>query len=168
MRTKNNIRCDCLLPVIFHGFVVGYIRVWINESSDSSLTPEMIEKLNHFAMLTSLSLEQSGAFSDCKKEHLSFSPQMHDISAGGFLFSLKLDKNTAFFTPNDTFSITMTTAGRLVNCRAVIVRNYSDRNEAYYGCKFAGMELEDIRFLFETIYGKPITDKDLDFITGSV
>jgi hypothetical protein len=169
LRTENNIRCDCLLPVICHGFIVGYIRVWINEGADDrSLTPDMIEKLIPFAALTSLSLERYGAFSDCKREHLSFAPYIQDISAGGFLFSLKPDKDTASFALKDTFSVIMTTAGRLVHCRAVIVREYGDRNEACYGCKIEGMELEDIRFLFETLYGRPITDKDLEFITGSV
>jgi hypothetical protein len=38
----------------------------------------------------------------------------------------------------------------------------------FYGCKFEDMKLEDVRFLFESIYGRPFTGKDLEFITGSV
>jgi hypothetical protein len=30
------------------------------------------------------------------------------------------------------------------------------------------MAIEDSRFLFETIYGKPFTDNDVQFIAGAV
>jgi hypothetical protein len=30
------------------------------------------------------------------------------------------------------------------------------------------MEPEDLRFLFEYIYGRPFTDKDLAFLSGQV
>jgi hypothetical protein len=38
----------------------------------------------------------------------------------------------------------------------------------YFGCRFTSIEPEDLRFLFEYIYGRPFTDQDASFIAGKV
>jgi hypothetical protein len=38
----------------------------------------------------------------------------------------------------------------------------------YFGCRFLDVAPEDMRFLFEYIYGKPFTDSDASFLSGQV
>jgi hypothetical protein len=55
-----------------------------------------------------------------------------------------------------------------VNAKAKIVRRYKDNVQGYFGCRFMDMAPEDLRFLFEYIYGKTFTDDDAAFLTGQV
>jgi hypothetical protein len=49
---------------------------------------------------------------------------------------------------------------------AGIVRRYKDVNLYYFGCRYTQIAPEDLRFLFEYLYGKPFTDADGAFSTG--
>jgi hypothetical protein len=70
--------------------------------------------------------------------------------------------------PDSMLSVKLKTERRTVATKAKIVRRYKDSSQHYFGCRFIEMEPEDLRFLFEYIYGKPFTDKDAAFLTGQV
>jgi hypothetical protein len=167
-RAVQGICSDCFIPVVFLSYIVGYVHIWVYEGGNVPLTITMIEKIRQFTSIIAFFLEHEHFFEEGKKRLPSFNPKLLDISASGFLFALDLNKAKAAYVLNDTFSVKITISDRVIQCKAVIARDYTERKYAFYGCKFVDMELEDIRFLFESIYGKPFTDKDLEFITGSV
>jgi hypothetical protein len=166
-RTNQNICSDCYVPIIFLSYIIGYVHVWVNEGNPP-ITLDLIEKFRLFAKMIAFSLERDNYFQDGKKKTPAFRPKLLDISAGGFLFVLDHNVETITYAVGDSFSVQITISTRVIRCKASIVRNHFDRTHAYYGCKFENLEIEDTRFLFETIYGKPFTDKDLEFITGAV
>jgi hypothetical protein len=167
-RAEQNICCDCYIPVIFLSYIIGYVRVWVNEGENPPLTVQTIEKFRQFAKIVAFSLERNDYFEDAKKEMPPFSPKLLDISAGGFLFALDFSQEKRTYAANDQFSVQITISGRVIRCKASIVRDHSTSTCAYYGCKFEGMAIEDARFLFEAIYGKPFTDNDIQFVAGAV
>jgi hypothetical protein len=167
-RVDQGICSDCFIPIIFSSYIVGYVHVWVNEDSNAPLSINMIDRIRQYTSIIAFFLERKNFFQNAKKMLPAFSPRLLDISAGGFLFALDLCKEKVLYALNDVFLVTITIFSRAIQCKAVIIRDYTHKTFAFYGCKFQDMELEDIRFLFESIYGKPFTDKDLEFITGSV
>ncbi|MDR1230061.1 MAG: PilZ domain-containing protein [Spirochaetaceae bacterium] len=167
-RVAQHICSDCFIPVLFSSYIVGYVHVWVNEGGKEPFTINILDKIRQHTLIVSFFLERKNFFKNDKKALPSFNPKLLDISAGGFLFVLDLDKEKALYALNDVFAATITANKRVIHCNAVIIRDYRNKTFAFYGCKFEDMEIEDIRFLFESIYGKPFTDKDLEFITGSV
>jgi hypothetical protein len=167
-RAEQNICSDCYIPVIFFSYIIGYMHIWVNEGENTPLSLSSIEKFCQFAKIIAFSLERNNYFADGKKEMPPFIPKLLDISVGGFLFALYLDKEEITYALNDHFSVQITISGRGIRCNASVVRVHSDKTYAYYGCKFEGMAIEDIRFLFEAIYGKPFTDNDIQFVAGAV
>jgi hypothetical protein len=167
-RTAQHICSDCFIPVLFSSYIVGYVRVWVREGGKAPLTINMLDKIRQYTLIVSFFLEHKNFFQDDKKALPAFNPKLLDISAGGFLFALDLDKEKVSYALNDVFDVTITVIKRVIHCSAVIIREHVNKTYAFYGCKFQDMKLEDIRFLFESIYGKPFTDNNLEFITGSV
>jgi hypothetical protein len=167
-RAAQGICSDCFIPVLFSSYIIGYVHVWVYENGNAPLTINMIDRIRQYTTIIAFFLEHKNFFEDGKKMLPAFNPRLLDVSAGGFLFALDLNKEKVYYVLNDTFAVTITIFNRTIQCKAVIIRDYANKMYAFYGCKFEDMELEDVRFLFEFIYGKPFTDKDLDFITGSV
>jgi hypothetical protein len=167
-RAAQGICSDCFIPIIFSSYIIGHVHVWVYEGDNAPLSINMIDKIRQYTSIIAFFLERKEFFADGKKPLLEFEPRLLDISAGGFLFVLDLNKEKVFYALNDAFTVTITIFNRVIHCKAVVIRDYANKTYAFYGCKFEGLELEDIRFLFEAIYGRPFTDKDIEFITGSV
>jgi hypothetical protein len=167
-RAEQRICSDCYIPVIFLSYIIGYMHIWVNEGGNPPLLLSSIEKFRQFSKIIVFSLKQDHYFEGNKKEIPPFSPKLLDISAGGFLFVLDLSKEKVTYSVGDNLSIQITIFNRAIRCKASIVRCHFDKTRSYYGCKFDDMAIEDIRFLFESIYGKRFTDNDIQFVTGSV
>jgi hypothetical protein len=167
-RTAQGICSDCYIPIIFSLYVIGYVHVWVYERSKEPLTINTVDRIRQFTSIIAFFLNRKNFFEAEKKELPAFNPKLLDISAGGFLFALDLNNEKVFYALNDAFTVKIIIFDRVIHCKAVVTRDYTNKIYAFYGCKFDDMELEDIRFFFESIYGKPFTGKELDFITGSV
>ncbi|MDR1469657.1 MAG: PilZ domain-containing protein [Spirochaetaceae bacterium] len=167
-RVAQGVCSDCYIPVIFRSYIIGYMHIWVNEGENPPLTLSSIEKFRRFAKIIVLSLEWDNYFEGDKKEIPPFSPKLLDMSAGGFLFVLDPSKEKITYAVDDQFAVRIAISDRVIRCKASVVRNHSDMMYAYYGCKFDDMAIEDTRFLFEAIYGKPFTDNDIQFVAGAV
>jgi hypothetical protein len=167
-RVTQGVCSDCFIPIVFSSYIVGYVHVWVYENSKVPLTMSMVEKIRQFTSIIAFFLEHEHFFEEGKKSLPVFKPKLLDVSASGFLFAIEINKEKTFYALNDVLTVTITISNRAIYCKAVVIREYTNKTYAFYGCKFEDMKLEDIRFFFESIYGKPFTDKDLDFIVGSV
>ncbi|MDR0637839.1 MAG: PilZ domain-containing protein [Spirochaetaceae bacterium] len=167
-RAAQNICSDCYVPVIFLSYIIGYIHIWVNEGVNPPITLHSIETFRQLAKIIAFSLERGNYFESNKKQIPAFTPKLIDISAGGFLFVVDSSKEKIIYSVDDHFSVRITISSRVIRCKASIVRDHFDKINVYYGCKFEDMEIEDTRFLFESIYGKPFTDNDIQFVAGAV
>ena len=167
-KRESGILSDLWVPILFQEYVIGYIHIWINSDGKAPFDYGVIDTLYQFAKILANSLRVNGYFERGKMKNDPFGGKVIDISASGLLFAYP---NSAFATallPNSELSVRLSSPRRTVICKAKIVRRYKDSVHAYFGCRFMDMVPEDLRFLFEYIYGKTFTDSDATFLSGQV
>jgi hypothetical protein len=197
-RQINHIAEDLFLPIMFHHYIIGCIHAYTQEGSGKSITCDTALSIYETGKLYALSLEMEGFFNEGKRSQKTFAPQLFDISASGFLVGVPRVHASAHHKPGDEFNIlfylpNLNMVGmarakqktsprppllqaRKIMGKAVIVRTTHDAINVFFGCKFTELEPEDMRFLFETIYGKEFTNPEdaenlqavIPFITGPV
>jgi len=165
---ENGIFSDLWVPILFQEYVIGYIHIWINVEGKPPFDYSVIDTLYQFAKILSNSLRVNGYFETGKMKNEPFGGKVIDISASGLLFSYPHSPLASTLLPNSELVVRLIAPRRTVNCKARIVRHYKDSANGYFGCRFMDMVPEDLRFLFEYIYGKPFTDSDASFLSGQV
>ena len=170
LRQKNEggILSDLWVPILFQEYVIGYIHIWIGTTDKPPFDYGVIDTLYQFAKILANSLRVNGYFEAGKIKNEPFEGKIIDISASGLLFAYPNSPLAATLLPSSELSVRLSSPRRTVNCKAKIVRRYKDNMYGYFGCRFLDMAPEDLRFLFEYIYGKPFTDSDAIFLTGQV
>ena len=128
----------------------------------------VIESLFQFSKILAHSLKLNGYFETGKLKNEPFVGKIVDISASGLLFAYPNSSLSSTLMTGNELSVKLKTQHRNVSSKAKIVRRYKDNSQAYFGCRFLEMEPEDLRFLFEYIYGKTFTDEDAAFLAGQV
>jgi len=162
------ILSDLWAPILFQEYVIGYIRVWINQQGKRAFDYTVVETLYQFATVVAHSLEINGYFNSGRIRNEPFEGKLVDISASGMLFSYPSSGLSAALLPDTELVVNLSAAKRTVRTTAKIVRRYKDKTTGYFGCRFLDMAPEDMRFLFEYLYGKPFTDSDASLTEGSV
>jgi hypothetical protein len=164
----SGIFSDAWIPVLFQEYVIGYIHIWINKEGKLPFDYGVIDTLYQFAKVLAYSLKMNGYFENGKLKNEPFEGKVIDISASGILFAYPQSSLSSALLPDSELSVKVITPRRSVNSNAKIIRRYKDNSLGYFGCRFLDMIPEDLRFLFEYIYGKPFTDTDASFLTGQV
>ena len=167
-KNKTGIFSDLWVPVLFQEYVVGYIHIWVTKEGMLPFTYDVIEQLFQFAKVLAYSLKLNGYFESGKIKNDPFEGKIIYISASGLLFAYPNTALASTLMPGNELSVSMKTQNRNVKTKAKIVRKYKDSGQSYFGCRFLDMEPEDLRFLFEFIYGKTFTDTDAAFFSGQV
>ena len=148
--------------------MLGYIHIWIDKEGLRSFDFNVIESLFQFSKILAYSLKLNGYFETGKIKNDPFEGKIVDISASGLLFAYPTSSLTATLIPGNELSVKLKTQHRTVSTKARIVRRYKDNSQVFFGCRFVELEPEDLRFLFEYIYGKTFTDEDAAFLAGQV
>ena len=164
----SGIFSDAWVPVLFQEYVIGYIHIWISKEGKLPFDYEVIDTLYQFAKILAYSLKINGYFETGKLKNDPFEGKVIDVSASGVLFAYPHSQLSSSFLPDSELTVKIITPRRSINAVARIIRRYKDSTMGYFGCKFLDMAPEDLRFLFEYIYGKPFTDSDASFMMGQV
>jgi len=159
---------DAWVPVLFQEYVIGYIHVWINQEGKLPFDYNMIDTLYQFAKVLAHSLKINGYFNSGRIKNEPFEGKIMDISASGLLFAYPHSGLSSALLPDSELAVRLVAPRRNIRATAKIVRRYKDNSMGYFGCRFLDMAPEDMRFLFEYLYGKPFTDTDASFVAGSV
>ncbi|MCL2878725.1 MAG: PilZ domain-containing protein [Treponema sp.] len=163
------ISSDAWIPILFQEYIIGYIHIWLNR--DSHKPPfdySVIDTLHQFAKVLAYSLKINGYFESGKMKNDPFEGKVIDISASGVLFAYPHSSLSTTLLVDSELSVKIVTPRRNISSNAKIIRRYKDNSLGYFGCKFLDMAPEDLRFLFEFLYGKPFADSDASFLTGQV
>jgi hypothetical protein len=167
-KNKAGISSDLWVPILFQEYVLGYIHIWIIKEGMPVFDFETIDSLFQLSKVLAHSLKINGYFESGKIKNDPFEGRIIDISASGLLFTYPHSSLAATLMPDNELSVKLKTDHRTVNTNAKIVRRYKDNKQGYFGCRFMDIEPEDIRFLFEYIYGRIFTDDDAAFLSGKV
>jgi hypothetical protein len=168
MKYDNGIFSDAWVPVLFQEYVIGYIHIWISKEGTIPFDYNIIDTLYQFAKILAYSLKINGYFEGGKLKNDPFEGKVVDISASGLLFTYPHSTLSSALLPDSELAVKLLAPRRTINTNAKIVRRYKDNTHDYFGCRFIDMAPEDLRFLFEFIYGKPFTDTDASFLIGQV
>jgi hypothetical protein len=128
----------------------------------------MTDTLYQFAKVLAYSLKLNGYFDSGLIKEEVFEGRVIDISVSGLLFVYPNSSLSAALLPDSELAVKLITPKRTINANARIIRRYKDSSAGYFGCRFLDMLPEDMRFLFEFIYGKPLLDQDVNFLSGQV
>ncbi|MCL2320056.1 MAG: PilZ domain-containing protein [Treponema sp.] len=164
----SGIFSDLWVPILFQEYVIGYIHIWIDMEGKLAFDYGTIDTLYQFSSVLATSLKVNGYFESGKLKNDPFEGKIIDISASGLLFAYPNSVLASTLLPDNELTTRLIAPRRVVNAKAKIVRRYKDNIQGYFGCRFLDMEPEDLRFLFEYIYGKPFTDNDAAFLSGKV
>jgi len=165
---KAGISSDLWVPILFQEYVVGYVHIWISKEGMVPFDYTVIDNMFQFSKILAYSLKLNGYFEGGKLKNEPFDGKIIDISASGLLFTYPNSTFANTLMPDSELAVMLKTDRRTVNAKAKIVRRYKDNMQGYFGCRFVDLEPEDLRFLFEFIYGKTFTDEDAAFLSGQV
>ncbi len=161
-KLDKQIYSDAWVPILFQEYVIGYIHLWINASGRPPFDFSLIDTLYQFTKVLAYSLKINGYFDAGLIKDKAFEGKVIDISASGLLFAFPHSSLSSSLLVDSELSLKLVTSKRTINANAKIVRRYKDTSMGYFGCRFLDIMPEDMRFLFEFIYGKPFaTEGDL-------
>jgi hypothetical protein len=163
---EDGIFSDAWIPILFHEYVLGYIHIWINREGKIPFDFAVLDTIFEFAKVLSYSLKMNGYFENGRLPRESFEGRVIDISASGLLFACPYSNLSSTLLVDSELKIKIIAPGRSINAVARIVRRFRDRTTGYFGCRFIDMAPEDMRFLFESIYGKSFAEIGADFLSG--
>ena len=163
----DGIYSDAWIPILFQEYVIGYIHIWINREGKLPFDFNILDTMFEFSKMLAYSLKMNGYFESGRIPNEPFDGKIIDISASGLLFAYPANLSSSILVDSE-LKVIIITPKRKVEAAAVIGRRLRDGQFVYFGCRFLDMEPEDLRFLFEFIYGKPFTDADAMFLSGQV
>ncbi|MDR1788038.1 MAG: PilZ domain-containing protein [Treponema sp.] len=161
-RRGKGIASELWVPIIFYDYIIGCIHLWIkNESAKKRLDHNALETARQFARIFVYSLKVHSYFEEGRVQPEPFYGEILDISASGLLFASSAPAVTSALRPGAELALRLSAPGRTICCSAVIARQCADETRTYCGCAFSGLAPEDLRFLFEFLYGKTFGDTAL-------
>ncbi len=167
-KLEKGIYSDAWIPILFQEYVIGYIHLWISTKDKPPLDFSLIDTLYQFTKVLAYSLKINGYFDSGLIKDKSFEGKVIDISASGLLFAFPHSQLSSSLLIDSELSLKLITSKRTINANARIVRRYKDTSMGYFGCRFLDIMPEDMRFLFEFIYGKPFTNLDTNALSGAM
>jgi c-di-GMP-binding flagellar brake protein YcgR len=168
-KLDEGIYSDAWVPILFQEYVIGYIHVWVDKEGRPPFDFSVLDHVYQFAKVLAFSLKENGYFEHGRMMNEPFEGKVLDISASGLLFACPLGSTLlATLMVDAELMIIIEAPNRSIKVLSRIVRRFKDRNAGYFGCRFINMAPEDMRFLFEHLYGRQIDDRDTAFIAGQV
>jgi hypothetical protein len=165
----DDIFSDAWVPILFHEYVIGYIHVWINTQARVPFDFNVLDNIYQYSKVLAFALKENGYFDYGKVQNESFDGRVLDISVSGLLFAYPLGTSLLSTLLVDAeLTITIEAPKRNMNITARIVRRFKDKSASYFGCRFINVAPEDMRYLFEYLYGRNLDTNDSEFLTGQV
>jgi len=168
-KLDGGVYSDAWVPILFQEYVIGYIRVWVDKQGRLPFDFSMLDHVYQYAKVLAFALKENGYFEHGKVENEPFVCRILDISASGLLFACPLGSTLMSTLLTDSeLTVTIEVPHRVIKITAKIVRRFKDKSAGYFGCRYTQIEPEDLRFLFETLYGRQIDEADTEFLAGQV
>lgn len=157
-KQTKQIFAEAWVPLRFKEYVIGYIHFWTTKEGSPPLEYTVIKTLYQYANSMIFALKEKEYFESFNLKDRLISAQGVDISAGGIRFSCTQTNLVALLVLDSELSIKLITSKRTISLKARVLRRYEEKGVTHFGCHFFDVAPEDVRFLYEYIYGKPFTD----------
>jgi hypothetical protein len=167
-KLTRGIFSDVWVPILFQEYIVGYIRIWLSNSWAPPLDAAALDTLFKYSRNLVYSLKANGFFEKGRRRNETFVGRIIDISVSGLLFAYPKSSLSSALLVNSQLLIGLVTASRTLNVNSRIVRRFRDSSLNYYGCHFLDISFDDMRYLFEYLYGKALSEEDTIFQIGKM
>lgn len=167
-KKNTNVYSDIWVPILFQEYVIGYIHAWIDSAGKPPFDYGVVDTLYQFGKILAYSLKEHGYFAQGKIKKEPFQGRIVDISASGLLFAYPHSALSSALLVDSELDVRLVTPKRTIKTASRIVRRYKDLKNGFYGVRFLDIAPEDMRYLFEYIYGRAFTDADASFLAGKV
>lgn len=156
----SGIYAELFTPVIYHEYVVSYIRLFNNKTQNRAFTDETLSFAREFARILAFSLDKQGYFTGGELKSSKYKPEIIDLSASGLLFTHPEKKLSEMLGMYGDLKLILKIGPRKLEMFSRVMRKYKNKNIYYYGIQFLEVVPEDFRFLFDYVYGRPFSDDD--------
>jgi hypothetical protein len=159
-KRRKGIRAFLYCPIIYHEYVVGYIRLVCDDESEKTITIDAIDFIYEFSRVLAYSLKIHGYFKTEGPLSNRFEARIIDISASGLLFVHPSPQLKTSLSLYKDINLRLMLPPRSMRIGSRIMRKYSDKDVTYFGVQYITVEPEDFRYLFDLVYGRPYTTED--------
>jgi hypothetical protein len=160
-KQKVGIHSELWCPVLYESYIIGYVYLVNTAGRKERMSKDLVAYVWEFAQVLSYSLQLSGYFTTKTEEtERRYESPIIDISAAGLLFAhprLELAKELLIHTDLD---LTVRFPERRIVIHARVRRKFQDNERSYFGAQFLSISPEDLAFLFEKLYGRPLTREE--------
>jgi hypothetical protein len=158
-KSKKEVYSELFCPVLYNEYVVGYIHMANVGEKRDRISRDLVDQAYQFAKVLCWSLVRNGYFRAETLGERKFEAPIIDMSASGMLFAHTSPDLARELIIHTDLEVTIRVKGRTISIGARIMRKYKDAEAAYFGALFLRIQPEDLRFLFEYLYGKPFDEK---------
>lgn len=163
---KDGLRSYLLLPILFQEYVVGCASLAVRREEAAAFDLSVLETFQQFTKILAWSLKQNGYFHQEARKSKDFPTNVVDLSAGGILFATSSEELATALLAGAQVELALRLEGRRIKAGGRVQRVYRDERICYYGIAFEEIQPEDFRFIYETLYGKEITNEQAANLPG--
>ncbi|MCF7928296.1 MAG: DUF1577 domain-containing protein [Spirochaetales bacterium] len=159
-RASTGNKSELYTPILFHQYVVGYITVQNSSPRARPFDWKIFEYVYNFSRRLAFALQLNGYFSQSGQTPASFNALVIDISASGMLVAYPSPDLLESVGLYEDLELAIRIGSRRVIINARVMRKFVARDLTYFGLQFMDMEPEDLRFLYEYLYGRKYDEDD--------
>ncbi len=163
---KKGLVSELYIPIVFQEYAIGYVMLLNSDPAKPPFDLSVLDTFYQFAKVLAYSLKANGYFAAAPRKKSDFSADVIDMSAGGLLFTSASRALAASLLQGSGVELCIAKGPRLIKAQGLIKRRYQDANLYYYALEYTAIAPEDLRFLFEQLYGRPFTDEDAGKLGG--
>ncbi len=157
------IHSELYCPILYLEYVVGYIHLQNKGVKQTRIKNDIIEYTYQFSKILAFSLKISGYFNQGKREiHEKYENTIIDVSASGLLFgsnSKKLEKSIYLYSD---IKIDLILGEKVIPINTRVMRKFKNGDNVFFGLIFLEIDPKDFELLFYLVYGRKITNNDIE------
>ena len=167
-KAELGIYSEVWAPIRFQEYALGYVCLWTKlRGGKPPLNYQAAERAAQYARLLARAFQEGGRFESRRRPKEACAARIVDISASGLRFAWPPSDPGPGLPAGMELDASLETPERSVRT-AVRVARHAGAGTAEMGCRFVGLAEEDRSWLFEYLYGEPLSAEEKPFLAGEV
>ena len=162
-KNLNGIHSELYCPILYHEYVIGCIKLQNKGIKHTKIKNDIVEYTYQFSKVLAFSLKVNGYFNNNKVEiQETYENPIIDISASGILFesnSKKLEKSILLYSD---IKIDLMLENKVIPITCRVMRKFRNGDSVFFGMIFLEIDPKDFEYLFQFVYGREITNDDIE------
>ena len=161
-KQKKKIFSEVYCPILYNQYIIGYIYCVNRDEKKEKISGELVDYIYQFSKVLSYSLQLSGYFSTETGGESRYEATILEMSASGLLFCYPGEELAKDLIIHTDLDLTIKLQDRSIVIGSRVRRKFKDKEFYYYGVQFLKLDPDDFNFIFEMLYGRPISADEED------